>query len=208
MRPITSPLRTLVLAAAMTVALCGLGCQSGPHDVGLYDSTPADRGSMRASDPDLLRFCDQVAERIVEDLAKLPEIQSATTRKVLALGSIRNVTATPTTDFESILLRLRGRIQASERTRRDFIVIQDPGLTLRDRERFVGETEDLLQEGLCSEINRYSASDTYTLQGELFERKRTGGDATVQRFYFALSLVNLQTNAIVFSNDYDLIQLR
>ena len=105
MRPTTSPLRTPGLAPALTLALCALGCQSGPRDVGLYDTTRADSGSMLASDPDLLRFCDQVAERIVEDLAELPEIQGATTRKVLALGSIRNVTATPTTDFESILLR-------------------------------------------------------------------------------------------------------
>jgi hypothetical protein len=160
-----------------------------------YRTTGADMASGRANIPSLLEFSEQTARRLAEDLCQLEGVAGASQRQVLELGTITNMTQTPSGDFEMIQNRLRGQLLQSDLVKRHFVVVMD-------RQRMTSEYERLGAVG--NDPARYDAAQTYVLQGDFHEAIR--GER--RQFYFQFVLTNLATRQIVFQDDYDLAQLR
>lgn len=200
----------LLAAAALT------GCEDVPkgHDGGRvdpYKSTEADRHSGRANIPALLEFTDRVAEQLAQDLCEIDEVQKAPTKLVLEMGTIKNDTQTPTTDFELIRSRLQSQIFKSKIIRRQFLFVESRSRMNEEMRRVEGEDatgKDLLQEGGAAQpgSDRYDPKITYVLQGDFHEANRSGGGGERRQFFFRFKLVNLASRQMVFQGDFDLAQ--
>ncbi len=191
---------SLCLAAAFL--LSGAACQSPPPQgstggrIDPYRTTAADVASPAASGAELWAYSDQVAEALVRDLTKIDQILSSPTRVALELGDLRNMTNTPTTDFEAIQHRIRGKLMRSKIIRDHFIVVEDPHRMDREKIRVSGEDAG------ATSTARYDPQVTYLLMGDFFELDR---DHT-RRYYFEFKLTNLASREIVLDSSYDLAQ--
>ncbi|MBL8746423.1 MAG: hypothetical protein JNK58_08720 [Phycisphaerae bacterium] len=143
-----------------------------------------------------------IAERINSTFA------SHSTKVVIELGWIKNVTNTPSSDFEMLRRRVTGRLINSEAVRHVAKIMESPEAMDQQAGRFAqAAAPDRLDESTSSEgtaTNRYSASDTYLLNGEFREALR-GGAST---YYLEMTLTNLQTREIVFAQPFDFKQVR
>jgi hypothetical protein len=193
MRALRLTSATLCIIAAAAV-LPG-GCDTPPKGSrgGAVDPHAPKGATEHASVRSLYEFSDQVAQELAQDLVDIDEIRASPDRLVLALGVLVNKTGTPTTDFEMFQTRIRSHLRRSDVIQSNFIVIQDPSITQRDMEHHAGGADD---------VARYDPALTYVLQGEFFESVRDDR----RYFYMVFSLVNLRTNVIVFSSDYDIGQ--
>lgn len=197
-----SLIRTALLCGLIATVMAGVaGCQA-PAPAGStggridpYRTTAADEYSYGASMPALLEFCDRTAQALARDLTTIPDIRDAKTRVIVELGSIRNQTRTPTSNYEQIQARLRSQIFQSSLIRQYIVLTEDPGRMDRELER-LGAT------GTSGETARYEAGATYVLQGDFFE----SGRDNVRRYFFEFKLVNLASREIVFDHSYDLAQ--
>lgn len=193
-----TPQRTAILTACL-VGLIGLtACQTTPTGntggrIDPYRSTDADRASRSASMPAMLEFSDQVAQQLIQDLARIDQVQQIQGKAVLELGDLNNQTQTPTGDFELIQRRIRGQLFASDLLHQQFIVVEPRQRMDLERERVAGDQ---------TTSARYPAEQTFVLSGDFFEARRS----SVRRYYFTFKLVNLATRQIVFLKDYDLAQ--
>ena len=162
----------------------------------IYRSTAADVASPAVSAPELWAYSDQVAEALVRDLTNIDRIRSAPTRVALELGDLRNKTNTPTTDFEAIQHRIRGKLMRSKIIRDQFIVVEDPHRMDREKTRVSGEDAG------ATSTARYDPQVTYLLMGDFFESRR----GPTRRYYFEFKLTNLASREIIFNENYDLAQ--
>jgi hypothetical protein len=208
----TRNVTTLVATLALAAATLGLGaCESTRGSSGgridPYTTTESDRKSGKASIPAMLEFSDQVGESLAQDISEIDEIQSLKEKVVLELGSILNKTNTPTSDFEQLRSRVRGKIFASKFLRKQFMIVESKARmdAEKDRVEGTGGGKDLLQEGRgTAGTNNYNPNIVYLLQGDFFESTR--GDR--RQYYFEFKLTNLQTRQIVFMKSFDLGQKR
>jgi hypothetical protein len=192
------------LRMVIGVGLIGLlaACQANPPPgrtggrIDPYRSTPADVHSSGASLPALLEFCDQAAAALARDLTAIPAIRDASSKSIVELGSIRNQTRTPTSNFEQMQARLRSQLFSSDIIRSHIVLTEDPARMDRELER-LGAT------GTGGSTARYPAQATYVLQGDFFESGRDNR----RQYFFEFKLVNLATREIVFSHAYDLGQV-
>jgi hypothetical protein len=204
--------RMITQCVLVAVALVLAGCQnrqpvgSTGGRIDPYRTTASDQASGRANIPSLLEFSEQTARRLAEDICQLDGIAnsggggasggaSGGQRQVLELGTITNLTQTPSSDFELIQNRLRGQLLRSDLVKRNFVVVMD-------RQRMTSEYERLGAVG--ADPARYDAANTYVLQGDFHEAIR--GER--RQYYFQFVLTNLATRQIVFQDDYDLAQVR
>lgn len=187
------------LTLAVSIGCTPDGSTGGRIDP--YRTTEADYDSSRASMPSMLEFSDQVAAALAYDLADIPEVQNSPTKLVLELGDMENHTRTPYSDFMLIQRRVQNQLLSSNVVKNQFILVEGPARMDLEKQRVTSND---------SSSARYDAGQTFMLMGDFFESNRVekdrGGD--VRRYYFTFKLVNLQTRQIVFSNDYDLAQLR
>ena len=201
--------RRLPLTTTLGALLMLAGCQTHPSPgatggrIDPYRSTPADVVSTGASMPALMEFCDQAAEAFAQDLAEVPEIRDAPSRVVLEVGSLRNQTRTPTSNFEQIQARLVGAIFDSRLIQRYCMVVESGDRMDAELKRINGPADDLSVDSLESgRTARYDPNIIYVLQGDFFE----SGRDNVRRYYFEFKLVNLASRARVLQETYDLGQ--
>ena len=190
----------LRLAIISVLAFGALSCRKPPPRgstggrMDVYRSTAADVVSHKASAPELWVYSDQVAESLARDLADIDHIHSAPTRATLELGDLHNRTRTPTSDFEAIQYRIRGKLMKSRIIRDHFMIVEDPNRMDREKFRVAGEGN--------TGTARYAPDITYLLIGDFFESRR----GSTRRYYFEFKLTNLASREIVFHKDYDLAQ--
>ena len=211
LRQATRNKATLVTTLALVSMTAGLGaCESTRGSSGgridPYTTTESDRRSTKASIPSMLEFSDQVGESLAQEIADIDEIQGLKEKVVLELGSVLNKTNTPTSDFEQIRSRVRGKIFASKFLRKQFFIVESKARMDAEKERVegTGGSKDLLQEGRGSVgTNNYNPNIVYLLQGDFFESTR----GSRRQYYFEFKLTNLQTRQIVFMKSFDLGQV-
>jgi hypothetical protein len=188
-------------------AAVGLGCAKKGDTGGRIDSystTRSDKGSTGANVGSMLEFCDTTAEEIAKQISEIPEFKEAPSRLVIELGSLLNKTRTPTTDFELIQRRLRGRLMRSKHVTNNFMFVESRARSEAELERVQGKDADLLQEGKnTGGTARYDPKLTYVMTGDFLEAVR--GDR--RQYYFEIKLTNLASRAIVFTNSFDLGQV-
>jgi hypothetical protein len=188
-------------------AALGLGCTPSGESGGRIDSyktTRSDKQSTSANIASMLEFCDTTAEEIAKQISDIPEFKEAKTRLVIELGSILNKTRTPSTDFELIQRRLRGRLMRSKHVTNNFMFVESRARSEAELERVQGKDPDLLQEGTGGGgTARYDPKNTYVMTGDFLEAVR--GDR--RQYYFEVKLTNLASRAIVFTNSFDLGQV-
>jgi hypothetical protein len=202
------PALTVLAAAAITSAAAG--CKQPPRgDPGgradPYSWTESDVHSDAAGLPALLEFSDATADALARDLAALEQLETQGDEKlVLELGSLENRTnSTPTQDFELIQNRLRSKLMNSPILREKFRFVESRRAADAELGRVAGPEEAARQGGRTA---RYAAEDTFVLQGDFFEARRGGGGR--RQYFFEFALVNLATRERVFSEGYDLAQVR
>ncbi len=189
-----------VWAAALTAAMLFVtGCNEPDRGttggrLDPYRSTGGDIGSSKASMPALWEYSDQVADQLALNLVNLPEITNSPEKAVLELGDLRNMTRTPTQDFELIQHRIRGRLADSKLIRNHFRIVE--GVRRMDLQT------DEVTAGTGGLTARYSPEITYILLGDFFQSDR--GDT--RRYYFDFKLVHASSRTIVDHWDMDLAQ--
>ena len=192
---------SFIAAAALSLIVPLAACQAPSGSTGgridPYRSTGADMASSKVSMPALMEFCDRTAQVLAQDITAIPEIRESPQRVIVELGSIRNQTRTPTSDFEQIQARLRSQIFQSDVIKRKVVLTEDPHRMDRELDRLEATGAP------GGQTARYAADATYVLQGDFFESNR---DET-RRYFFEFKLVNLASRVIVFDNSYDLGQM-
>jgi len=203
-----SALAALALGASVfALGACESTKGSSGGRIDPYATTESDRRSGKASIPSLMEFSDQTAEALAQEISDIDEIQGLKEKVVLELGSILNKSNTPTSDFEQIRSRVRGKIFASKFLRKQFFIVESKARMDEEKQRVegTGGQRDLLQEGRgTAGTNTYNPNIVYLLQGDFFESNR--GDR--RQYYFEFKLTNLQTRQIVFMKSFDLAQVR
>ena len=159
-----------------------------------YRTTAADRGSHKALMPALLEFCDQTAESLAAQMVEIDRVGQTDGKLVLELGDLRNLTNTPTQDFELIQHRLRGQLLKSRLIKAHFNIVE--GVARMDRE------QNRVTAGQGEGTQVYDADETLILIGDFFESDRD----EVRRYFFQFKLVHLASRTIELDETFDLAQ--
>ncbi len=200
-----------ILAGTSLAMLLGMmpGCDSPPKGssggrIDSYTTTKSERSAEGANIAAMLEFSDVTAERLIGDISGIPEIKEAKARQILELGDILNKTQTPTTDFELLQRRLRGKLVRSKVATNNFKIVESARRMDLEKQRVTGDRDLLQEKSNAGDTNRYDANSTYVLQGDFMEARRGGRS----QYYFEFKLTNLQSREIVFLESYDLGQTR
>lgn len=163
-----------------------------------YRSTPIDSGSFRASTVDLLQFSDQVGQALAARIGRVPEIYGAPDRVFIELGELQNLTNTPTSDFLIMRRRIFAALVNSDAVTRHAAILESPEVMDHQRGRLGPDGRP--------EADRNDPRATYVLQGYFGELTR--GDGLQSNYYYEITLTNLQTRQIVFTEQFDAKQIR
>jgi PBP1b-binding outer membrane lipoprotein LpoB len=197
------PHRTTPLLLAVIVVAASLftGCRSQPGgriDVG--QTTEAERRSPLILPVALNEFSDQAPRRLVEDLGNIPRVRDTPGQVTVFLGDINNqTTAVSSSEFEMAMTRMRNRLINSNTAgeRMQFVERRARMQRLAQRERvasgdFLADPED------------YDPHTTYVLNGDFFRVSR----GNTNQYYMQFQLVHFGSNQIVWSDDYEIRQVR
>ena len=196
------------LLAGLTLVL---GC--APERTGRidpYETTYPETRSARVLPVALLEFSDQVPERLIADLEQIPEItqrpQASGQPKTVILGDMKNQTQiVPTSDLEAMAQRIRNQLINSSNARERLVFVEERARVedIAVRERIVTQS-GIGDDPAVFDTGDYQAEDTLILLGDFFRISR--GD--VNQYYMQFQLVDAATNRIVFSDRYDVKQIR
>lgn len=175
-----------------------IGERSGRLDP--YDTTGGETGSLRVLPVALTEFSDQVAQRLAQDLAHIPQIRNAQGRVTVLVGDIENKTGiVSSNDFEFVRSRLRNELLGSR-----YVTDRIKFVARRARMSRIAERERVADEGYYADPPDYDPSTTFALNGDFYRVRR--GDTN--QYYMEFQLVHFATNEIVFSDRYDSKQVR
>ncbi len=205
--PPWAPSRLITLGAMAAVA--GLLVLSACQDpaghtggrVGTTDTTDPEARSRKVLPAALIEFSDQAPRELVAKLMEIPAIRDAITPVTVILGDMNNQTQiVSTNDFEMMARRMRNNLINSDFARGKLSFVQDRSRVeaLASREQVVTET------GTTAAPPAYQAGSTYALIGDFYRVRR--GD--MNQYYMEFQLVSFATNQIVFSDRFDVKQLR
>ncbi len=199
----TMLLRCGVLAV-MAAPLAMAGCQSNPRPgpTGVTRSDERIYGETRDPAADtvtLTDFSNRVSQALAMRISSIDEIKNSPTKVVVQLGGIDNRTRTPTNDYEQIRRRVFAGLVNSDYVRRYADIVESPEILDAQRARLVNN-----QGG--GTAGRYDPNLVYVLQGYFGEQVRLGGG--VSNYYLEMSLTNLNTGRMLFTETYDFKQVR
>ncbi len=213
-RPGVSFSFVLIIAAAFVAAIVS-GCESQPKQgntggrVDPYKTTIADERSPEISTVGLLEFSDKVAESLVSRISSISEITSRPEKVVLELGALDNQTRTSTRDYNQIRRRIMSRMVNSDILRKYANVMEAPEVMDGQARRLGQEAPpDLIDEGGQADTGtaRYSKDKTYLMNGYFGEQVRGGGAKST--YFLQITLTHLGSRRVVFSEDFDMAQVR
>lgn len=206
----TSRTRAFVLIAlAGGLAACEATPPTGDSGgrIDPYRQTTADRTSPEVSSVTLLEFADQVAMALSRRLAGVPEIAEPANKVALEMGSIKNDTSTPSSDFALIQRKVfLGMVNNSIITQHADI-FEAPERMDEEANRFGGGgSADLFDDGHNSAMTaRYALDESFVLQGTFGEIKRGPYQST---YIFDCTVTNIASRKIVFAEQFMSKELR
>ncbi len=192
-----SALTALALAAGV---LALPACETYRGRIGVYETTEAETRSAKVLPVALTEFSDQVPQRLLADLATIPELNTGKPVTIL-LGDLNNKTQiVPTTDFELMAQRIRNELLNSRvaRSSMRFVEKRQRIERLANQERVV--TDPATQ---TFDTGDYDANTTFWLLGDFFHVSRNNA----HQYYMQFQLVHAANNEIVFSDRYDVKQV-
>jgi len=197
-------IRTAVLLPALLL-VASLGCQQMPRgsDTGRIDTsrtTQAERNDPRILPVGLMEFSDQVAQQFAQDLADLPEIGMGGVRSTVILGDINNKTQIVSSDeFEMARSRIRNSLLSSKYVRGKVSWVEN-----RARLASLAAREGVGTVNNPAGPNSYDPRQTYTVNMDVYRI----GRGPVNQYYVEAMLVSFATNEIIFSNRYEIKQIK
>ena len=196
--------RVLSIAALSTSVLALTACETSPAPRGNtggrvdpYRSTAIDAASRDANSVDLLQFSDSVGRALAARIANVDEIRNAPQRVVIEMGDIHNKTYTPTSDFQIMRRRVFASLVNNGPVSQLADILEAPETMDAQRDRFAPD---------YASTDRYDTRQTYLLQGYFGELTRGGGAQST--YYYEMTLTNLQSRRIVFTEQFDAKQVR
>lgn len=195
----------------MSVLVMGLalwlvvGCDTPPRGSSgsrrdPYRTTAAERHDPRPLPAALTEYSDQVAESVARDLARISQDQQTPGRITVILGDIINKTGNVRSDeFELVRSRIRNLLLQSDYVRDQVKFVEN-----RARMSRLAERERVASEGFFADPDDYDPKATYVLNGEMYRIHR----GEINQYYFEFQLSHFASNEIVFSDRYDLKQVR
>lgn len=194
----------VVMTGGMLALATGLaGCSSPPRGqdnnrVEITDTTPAERNSRLPSTAELTEFSDQVVSQLTADLLSVPELNGEY-RVTVVFGDIVNKTSiVPQTDFEAFRSRIRQKLMQSRTVLKNIRFIENRERWLANRNRELGGSGDLLQEGPRGNDRSLNPEYTYFLNGE-FYRVARGGE-TVNYYGMSYNLMKASDSELIWSS--------
>jgi len=184
----------------MLIAIPLAGCHHPPQGrragrIDPYQTTHAEAASQKVLPVALTEFSDQVAQRVAQDLAEIPEIRDAKGRVTVLLGDINNKTRiVSSAEFDLVRRRLRNSLLNSPYVKDRIRFVER-----RIRMSRIAERERVASEGFDTGPADYDPNTTFALNGDFYRITR---DRTNQ-YYMEFQLVHFATNEIVFSDRYD-----
>ena len=211
------PFRLALCAASAACAIGALaGCKNyGPegYNGGLIDPntrTRADFHSPEADSVTLTEFGDDACQQLSAQLSRIPEIASSPSKVLIEMGSIKNMTRTPSSDFAAIQRRVFLALVNSDLARRSADIVEDVRRVDADA-AYVSPPPQVDASG--KEVPgsvplsaRYPLDKTYFLHGTFSELSRGGGIQSTYQFDFTLT--NAQSRQIVFAKQITAKQFR
>lgn len=200
MRLSNSVRRSVCTVGFVALAILG-GCNTAPsgHTGGVIDSrtrTGADRYDRAADSVSLVEFASDVGQNLAADFMSIPNIQQSQYRVILEMGSIQNMTQTPSSDFAALQRKVFLTLQQSDFVRRGAKVVER-----RDR-----MDRDAQLAGATGNVAQYTVGDTYFLQGTFSELSRGGGYQSTYLFDFTLT--SAESREIVYARQFEFKQVR
>lgn len=191
---------TACISAILAVAALG-GCNTAPsgHTGGVIDSrtrTGADRHDRAADSVSLVEFAGDVGQKLSADFLSIPNIQQSQYRVILEMGSIQNMTQTPSSDFAALQRKVFLTLQQSDFVRRGARIVER-------RERM---DRDAQLAGATGNVAQYTVGDTYFLQGTFSELSRGGGYQSTYLFDFTLT--QAESREVVYAEQFEFKQVR
>ena len=194
------PVRTVLLIAITALLVPLAGCEKRTGRIPVSETTQSEKDHAKVLPVALIEFSDQVPQELVQELSVVREVQQSDGKATVILGDLVNKTQiVPSTDFEMASQRLRNNLINSSiaRDRLKFVENRARLDRLAAREGVVN------QEGM-SGPPAYDPQTTFTLNGDFYRVARHD----VNLYYMQFQLVHFATNEIVFSNDYEVKQIR
>ncbi|MBI1337285.1 MAG: hypothetical protein GC164_10030 [Phycisphaera sp.] len=196
-------------ALALSAIALAAGCTSAPRGdsggrIDPYETTQADRNSGYISLPALLEATDTAAEQLAGDIVDV--LAGANSRKVLEVGTINNMTSTPSNDFRMIVTRLKAKLRSSPVIRNNLMFVESRSRVDNDLQRLNGgggDNGDILQEtgpNTGSGSATYNPQDMVILYGEFMEASR----GSRRTYFYEFKLVNPTTREEIWAKSYDL----
>ncbi len=186
------------LFAAGVLALAG--CQTESGRVGINDTTPAETASAQVLPTALIEFSDQAPRKLVEDLQQIKPVADTPGPVTIILGDINNKTGvTPSTDFEVAMARMRNNLINSTIANSKLRFVER-----RARMEQLSRREEVGSPNGAKGPMPYDPATTYTLNGDFYRIHR----GNTNYYYMEFQLVSFATNQIVFSNRYDVKQVK
>ena len=197
---------TALLSALLLVV--SVGCETMPRgsSSGRIDpsrTTGAERNDPRILPVGLMEFSDQVAQRFAQDLADLPEIGAGGIRSTIILGDINNKTQIVSSDeFEMARSRIRNSLLSSRYVRGKVAWVEN-----RARLASLAAREGVGTVNNPAGPDAYDPRHTFTVNMDVYRLSR-GSNAQVNQYYLEAQLVSFSTNEIIFSDRYEIKQVR
>lgn len=195
------PVRTLLLAAlAATTGVLLTGCAKETGRIPVSETTPAERDAAKVLPVALIEFSDQVPQHLCQQLAGTPHIADTPGQVTVILGDLVNKTQiVPSTDFEMASQRLRNNLINSSYARDKLKFVEN-----RARLDRLAAREGVVDQEGMSGPPAYDPQTTYTLNGDFYRVARHDTNS----YYMQFQLVHFATNEIVFSDRYEVKQIR
>lgn len=210
-RTFEEPIRASMLLAATCAGLL-VGCKnSGPSGDTGGRVDPYNTKGREESDPGMnmaamLEASDRVAMAIADRIGGT--MAEHANKVVIEIGVIDNRTRTPWNDFVLIRRRVVGKLVNSDIVGQVAKINEAPEVMDDQAKRFAPpKPVDRLDENLAPAApatERFAAADTYLLNGNFSEATRGGASL----YYLEMSLTNLQSRQIVFTEQFDFKQVR
>lgn len=190
------PIALLLVAATLVAA----GCDTPGRRIDVSETTEAELNSERILPVALIEFSSQAPQRLTQDLAALPIIRDTPGPVTVFLGDIDNRTGVVSSnDFEMAMSRMRNRLINSNVASSKIRWVER-----RARMQRLAERERVASGEYLADPEDYDPKTTYVLNGDFY---RVGRGDTNQ-YYMQFNLVHFGSNQIVWTDDYDVKQVR
>jgi hypothetical protein len=193
MRAITTRFDVKSAMFAVVAAMLLLTACEGGGRVDTYGTTDAERSDPRIQTTALLEFSDQFTQRLVQQLATIPEIANSPKPVTVIIGDISNKTGNVSSnDFELVQQRIRANLVNSGFISKQMIFVEN-----RARMNALAAREGIGAPG-ASGPPAYDPQTTFTLNGDVYRIDR----GNTNFYWMGYSLVNFSSNRMVFEDQF------